>query len=184
MTSFIIQAHVDRDPAPSWSQDDTCAFCRIVQGAAPATKLYEDDDVVAIFDILPLRAGHTLVIPKKHISRLTDLPPELAAAVGRAVSNVARALTEATGNTGLNVVCNQEYAQAVPHVHYHIIPAPIFGSTGDEGKTTKLRGRKVSPLRGATALSRGEMHQREFESREELDEDEAQELAERVRARL
>lgn len=45
-------------------------------------------------DILPLRPGHTLVIPKNHISRLSDLTPELAAAVGRAVSRVARALTE------------------------------------------------------------------------------------------
>jgi diadenosine tetraphosphate (Ap4A) HIT family hydrolase len=69
-----------------------------------------------------------------HIPRLSDLPPDLASAVGEAVSKVAKALTEgalapyfhtrnmltvilkAMGNTGLNVVCNQEYAQAVPHV--------------------------------------------------------------------
>ncbi|KXN88144.1 Protein hit [Leucoagaricus sp. SymC.cos] len=181
MTSFIIQSHVDRDPAPSWSQDDTCAFCRIVQGAVPATKLYEDDEVMAILDILPLRPGHTLVIPKIHISRLSDLPPGLAAAVGRAVSRVARALTEATGNTGLNVVCNQEYAQAVPHVHYHIIPAPIFDSS--ENKQPARKSSKSS-LRDVVPLSRKEMHQKEFELREELDEEEARILAEKVRARL
>jgi diadenosine tetraphosphate (Ap4A) HIT family hydrolase len=45
-------------------------------------------------DILPLRPGHTLVIVKDHISRLSDLPPELAAAMGKVVSKVARALTE------------------------------------------------------------------------------------------
>lgn len=45
-------------------------------------------------DVLPLRKGHTLVIPKPHISRLSDLPPELAAAMGKAISRVARALTE------------------------------------------------------------------------------------------
>ncbi|KAF5360620.1 hypothetical protein D9756_004829 [Leucocoprinus leucothites] len=177
MTSFIIRSHVDRDPAPSWSQDDTCAFCRIVQGAAPATKLYEDDEVIAILDVLPLRPGHTLVIPKTHISRLSELPPELAAAVGRAVSRVAKALTEATGNTGLNVVCNQEYAQAVPHVHYHIIPAPIFDNPINVEPA-------ITPLRSVTPLSRKEMHQKEFESREVLDDDEAQVLAEKVRARL
>jgi len=153
MTSFVIQSHIDRVLAPSWNQDDTCAFCRIIQGIARSTKLYEDDDVIAILgvcyntslgrlkgspidmstDILPLRPGHTLVIPKIHITRLSELPPEIAAAVGRTVSRVAKALTEggiyrpclcfswwwyeATGNTGLNVVCNQEYAQAVPHVN-------------------------------------------------------------------
>lgn len=52
MTSFIIQSHVDRSPAPSWAQDDTCAFCRIVQGTAPAAKLYEDDEVIAILGVL------------------------------------------------------------------------------------------------------------------------------------
>jgi hypothetical protein len=49
MTSFIIQSHVNREPAPSWAGGDGCAFCRIVQGVAPATKLYEDDEVIAIF---------------------------------------------------------------------------------------------------------------------------------------
>lgn len=67
-------------------------------------------------DILPLRPGHTLVIPKAHYPRLSDLPAELAGAVGAAVSRVARALVDALDNTALNVVCNQEYAQAVPHV--------------------------------------------------------------------
>jgi diadenosine tetraphosphate (Ap4A) HIT family hydrolase len=113
MSSFIIQSHVGRQVPLAWSHNDTCPFCRI----------------------LPLRAGHTLVIPKAHIPRLSDLPPDLASAVGEAVSKVANALTEgalllfileirlssndsfkAMGNTGLNVVCNQEYAQAVPHV--------------------------------------------------------------------
>ena len=86
---------------------------------------------------MPLRPGHTLVIPKIHTPRVSELAPEFAAATGIAVSKVARALAEgrshfgllatqslkqrnnrdiALDNTGLNVVCNQEYAQAVPHV--------------------------------------------------------------------
>ena len=51
-------------------------------------------------DILPLRKGHTLVIPKPHISRLSDLPPDLAAATGKVISRVARALTE-----GIRILC-------------------------------------------------------------------------------
>lgn len=177
----MIQSHIDRIPASSWNQDDTCVFCRIVQGITPSTKLYEDDEVIAILDILPLRPGHTLVIPKIHISRLSELPPEIAAATGRTVSRVARAITEATGNTGLNVVCNQEYAQAVPHVHYHIIPAPIFDSpTIEEPASTS----KKPPRQSVVPPSRREMHQKEYEAREELDDDEAQALAQNVRARL
>ncbi|EKM79343.1 hypothetical protein AGABI1DRAFT_58879 [Agaricus bisporus var. burnettii JB137-S8] len=180
MTSFIIQSLVNRKPATSWAQKDDCAFCRIVQGVAPATKLYEDEEVIAILDILPLRPGHTLVITKAHISKLSELPPELAGAMGKAVSKVARALSEATGNTGLNVVCNQEYAQAVPHVHYHIIPAPILHSTTVELDVEVEKSRKST-----TSTPTGkEMHRMEFELREELDSDEAEDLANKVRARL
>lgn len=83
---------------------------------------------------MPLRKGHTLIIPKTHFARLSELPPEFAAAVGEAVTKIAHAITqgvsriasggvscvtdllEAVDNTALNVVCNQEYAQAVHHV--------------------------------------------------------------------
>ena len=79
------------------------------------------------------------------------------------------------GNTGLNVVCNQEYAQAVPHVHYHIIPAPQLGSSSFSSTETVER---------QTPLTHEKMHQKEFESRHELDEDDAIVLAKKIRARL
>ncbi|TFK40693.1 HIT-like protein [Crucibulum laeve] len=179
MTSFIIKSHVGREPAPSWKQDLTCPFCRIIDNELPSNKVYEDDHVIAFLDIMPLRRGHTLVVPKPHISRLSELPPEFAAATGVAVSKIARALTEALDNTGLNVVCNQEYAQAVPHVHYHIIPAPVFGASAP----TSIENTDDA-VGGRAPLTRREMHQKEFEAREELDDDEAEELVAKIRARL
>ncbi|KAJ6512027.1 HIT-like protein [Mycena vitilis] len=170
MTSFLIKAHEDRAPSP-WSNED-CAFCRIIRNEIPSTRVYESDTVIAILDILPLRKGHTLVIPKVHVSRLSELPSEYASAVGVAVTNVAHALTLALDNTALNVVCNQEYAQAVPHVHYHVIPAPTFGKQPE------------APAKDTDPLTMKEMHQREFEGRSELDEDEAAVLAERIRSKL
>ncbi|KAG0697679.1 HIT-like protein [Suillus ampliporus] len=175
MTSFIIGAHTNRSVPTEWRDDADrdCPFCRIITGEMPSTRVYEDDKVIAILDILPLRQGHTLVIPKAHYSRVSELPPEYAGAVGEAVTKVANGLTKALGNTALNVVCNQEYAQAVPHVHYHIIPAPSFDSSAKE----KAKENEIP-------LSRREMHQREFESREELDDDEGNGLAVRIRASL
>jgi diadenosine tetraphosphate (Ap4A) HIT family hydrolase len=70
-------------------------------------------------------------------------------------------------------VCNQEYAQAVPHVHYHIIPAPTFGKQPP-----------AAPLKDVEPLTMKEMHQREFEGRSELDEDDAAILAEQIRSKL
>jgi HIT domain len=151
MTSFIIKAQASRPPIPGfWRQDRDCAFCRIIYHAAHAHLIYEDDHVIVflgkvsllfkekrplhLLDILPLRPGHTLVVPKIHCSRVSELPPEYAASVGKAISRISNALTKgaimlspnltltllipvpAIDNTALNVVCNQEYAQIVPHV--------------------------------------------------------------------
>ncbi|KAH9936242.1 HIT-like protein [Fomitopsis serialis] len=177
MTSFIIKAHTDRPVAEAWKADPDCPFCRIIRGDAQAFLLYENDLVTSFLDILPLRPGHALVVPKTHYARVSELPPESAAAVGMAVSTVARAMTEALQNTALNVVCNQEYAQAVPHVHYHIIPAPRPGSSEPTSDTAKV-DHVVKPL------TQKEMHKMETESRDELDDEEAKVLAEKIRARL
>ncbi|KIJ54908.1 hypothetical protein M422DRAFT_73658 [Sphaerobolus stellatus SS14] len=174
MTSFIIDAHLNRKMPAQWKSDASfCAFCRIIFEGASAHKVYENENVIAILDILPLRRGHVLVIPKTHISRLSDLPPKLAGSMGEAVSKVADALTKALDHTALNVVCNQEYAQAVPHVHYHIVPAP------------KLSGPESEPIAPPLApVSMGEMHRREFLGREELDDEEAEVLCRIIRSKL
>ncbi|KIN94879.1 hypothetical protein M404DRAFT_34648 [Pisolithus tinctorius Marx 270] len=172
MTSFMIDEHLDRNVPEEWRGGGGCSFCRIISKELSSNILYETDEVVAILDILPLRPGHTLVLPKVHIPHVTDLPANVAAAIGVAVSKVAKAVSEAMQNTALNIVCNQEYAQSVPHVHFHIIPAPGFGGSPQVGAT------RVKPR------TRRELHQLEYEGRSELDEDEGRELAERIRARL
>jgi len=171
MTSFIINSHVLRPRPKSWMED--CPFCKIVKEGAPAHRVYEDEQVVAFLDILPLRRGHTLVVPKAHVKHLSDLTSEIASALGAAVAKVAKALNLALDNDGLNVVCNQEYAQAVPHVHYHIIPAPVMGSSSTDLLPTDK-----------TPMSTRKMARLEFEAREELGDDEALVLAKLIRARL
>ena len=57
----------------------SCVFCAIVAGQAPAIRIYEDDDYLAILDIRPFTRGHTLVFPKQHTVDLTDTPPETLA---------------------------------------------------------------------------------------------------------
>jgi len=176
MTSFIIKAHASRPVPEFWRTDRECAFCQIIRNAAPAYRIYEDDQVIAFLDILPLRPGHTLVVPKIHCPRVSELPPEYAASVGKAISRISNALTKAIDNTALNVVCNQEYAQVVPHVHYHIVPAPQFSSL-QAGLGSRDLDREL-PLTGK------ELHRKEYESRDDLDEDVAHALVERIKAHL
>ncbi|KAL6302828.1 HIT-like protein [Sparassis latifolia] len=182
MTSFLIKAHEDRSAPSAWRDPPDCAFCRIIRGESPAALVFENDKVIAILDILPLRPGHVLVIPKAHYSRVSELPAEFAAATGEAISKVSNALTHAMRNTALNVVCNQEYAQAVPHVHYHVIPAPVLVASSVSPPATTGDAIKVDRI--AKPLTEKEMHKEEFRAREELDYEDGQRLAQLIRAHL
>jgi histidine triad (HIT) family protein len=101
-------------------------FKKIIDGAIPAHKLYEDDKVLAILDIGPLSRGHTLLIPKEPAETLDQLSDESAAALGRILPRLCRAVVAATGVSQYNVLENNGRGahQMVPHVHFHIIPKP------------------------------------------------------------
>jgi histidine triad (HIT) family protein len=101
-------------------------FSKIIRGEIPCHKLYEDEKVFAFLDIAPLSPGHALVIPKEPAVTLDELSDDSAAAIGRVLPRLCRALQRATGTAAYNVLQNNGSAahQAVPHVHFHIIPKP------------------------------------------------------------
>jgi histidine triad (HIT) family protein len=99
-------------------------FSRIIRGEVPCHKVYEDDKVLAFLDIGPLSPGHTLVIPKEPAETLDRLSDDSAAAIGRALPRICRAVLKATGATEFNVLQNNGRGahQFVQHVHFHVIP--------------------------------------------------------------
>jgi histidine triad (HIT) family protein len=99
-------------------------FDKILSGDIPCHRVYEDDHVLAFLDIGPLAPGHTLVIPKERKAFLHDLSDESAAAIGRVLPRIARAVLEVTGADAYNILQNNGSAahQVVMHVHFHIIP--------------------------------------------------------------
>ena len=102
----------------------SCVFCAIVAGQAPAIRIYEDDNYLAILDIRPFTRGHTLVVPKRHTVDVTDTPPETLAdlvTIGQRIAKAARA-TELADAT--NIVINDGRAafQSVFHIHLHVLP--------------------------------------------------------------
>ncbi|MEO6774156.1 MAG: HIT family protein [Kofleriaceae bacterium] len=99
-------------------------FAKILRGELPCHKIFEDDHVLAFLDIMPIARGHTLVIPKLEVATLDRLPDDAAAAIGRVLPRIARAVLAATGATAFNILQNNgELAhQVVPHVHFHVIP--------------------------------------------------------------
>ncbi|MCI0365665.1 MAG: HIT family protein [Phycisphaerales bacterium] len=99
-------------------------FDKIIAGEIPCHRVYEDDRVLAFLDIGPLSPGHTLVIPKERKAHLHQLSDDAAAAIGRVLPRICRAVLQATGATAYNVLQNNGSSahQLVMHVHFHIIP--------------------------------------------------------------
>ncbi len=130
-------------------------FDRILSGDIPSHKVYEDEQVLAFLDISPLSLGHTLVIPKQRARYLHELSEQSAAAVGRVLPQIARAVCRVTGASAYNLLQNNgpNAHQVVFHVHFHIIPK--IGESGlgigwqpgslstSEGETLSQRIRQV-----------------------------------------
>jgi histidine triad (HIT) family protein len=107
-------------------------FVKIIQGEIPCHRVFENDQLLAFLDVNPLSEGHTLVIPKRPVERLEDLPPEEAAEIARHLGAIARRVLAATGATDYNVLQNNGKlaGQVVPHVHFHIIPRSVDDGLG------------------------------------------------------
>ncbi|KAK4125747.1 HIT-like protein [Parathielavia appendiculata] len=173
-------------PSTSQTSDPDCPFCHIssvfppynpaspppstspllnpaLTAPQPSTFLVlSTPHLVAFLDIMPLSLGHILLCPRPHRPKLTDVTPAESAELGRYLRVLSAAVVKATGVGDWNVVQNNgaAAAQVVPHMHFHVIPRPELRDQRSERFT-------------ATMFGRGQ--------RDELDEGEAEGLAERVR---
>ena len=123
-------------------------FSRIIRGEIPCHRVYEDEKVLAFLDVGPLSRGHTLVVPKEPAATLDALSDESAAAIGRVLPRLCRAVLAATGATAYNVLQNNGAAahQAVLHVHFHIIPRDGDAGLGIGWKAGSLDGKEGAAL--------------------------------------
>jgi len=102
---------------------ENCLFCKIMKGEIPSTKVCENDDVFAFRDINPQAPVHVLVIPKKHVSSLSEvdgLADTQIAACMRAISAIAAQENLAEGYRVVSN-CGPHACQSVPHLHFHIL---------------------------------------------------------------
>jgi histidine triad (HIT) family protein len=104
--------------------DDGNVFAKILTGAIPSTRVYEDERTLAFMDIMPGVEGHTLVIPKARARTLLDCPPDDLAAVIATVQKLAVAVTAAFDADGVTIQQFNEAAggQEVFHLHFHVMP--------------------------------------------------------------
>lgn len=94
---------------------DSCVFCEIVEGKSPAKIVREWEDAVALIDANPIVDGHMLVIPRKHVTDVTE-DPDVSSAVMRAAAELAEAPCNIITSAG------SEATQTVFHLHLHVVP--------------------------------------------------------------
>ncbi|MFW6690013.1 HIT family protein [Streptomyces sp. MAR4 CNX-425] len=100
----------------------SCLFCDIAAGELPSHRVFEDDVAVAFLDTRPLFAGHVLLVPRRHVETLTDLPePEVGPFFVR-VRRLTAAVEKAMAAAGSFVAVNNRVSQSVPHLHVHVVP--------------------------------------------------------------
>lgn len=109
---------------------EKCIFCAIGSKQSPAELEYEDAEIVAFRDINPKAPTHILIVPKKHITSVTELTDQDAPLVGKMIL-VAKRLAEEKGisEDGYRLVMNagKHSGQVVDHIHLHLLGGKILG---------------------------------------------------------
>ncbi|KAE8250285.1 hypothetical protein A4X13_0g4846 [Tilletia indica] len=204
MTSHTLAAF--RSDESRSHKDEDCTFCAIARNYPPSSAsttsssssaspspspsayvTYSDPSTLAILDILPIRRGHTLVIPRKHVGQLSELGLDDAGAFARALVLVTRMVGKvALGDDRLQVITNQVYAQVVPHLHFHIVPAPPLPGSSSTSKpsSTSAEDTRRRPLFGGSSPESVSLLRAFGHGRDELEDEDAEILASQMRDAL
>ena len=101
---------------------ENCIFCKILNGEIPSKRLYEDDKVIVIMDVNPKVYGHSLVIPKEHVTDFKEASNELISHM----FDVARVMTDKLMTKldakAITLGINYGDSQVVKHLHLHLLP--------------------------------------------------------------
>lgn len=106
-----------------------CIFCKIVNGEIPSNKVYEDDKVLAFYDLEPQAPEHILIIPKQHIASAAEINSENSGVLSAVFEAAAKIAKEKGLDDGFRIVnnCGECAGQTVKHIHFHMMGGRDFG---------------------------------------------------------
>ena len=106
-----------------------CIFCKIANGEIPSNKAYEDETVLAFYDLDPQAPTHVLVIPKEHIASAAEITPEKSAVIAHIFEVIAKLGKDLGLENGFRVVnnCGKDGMQSVQHLHFHLLGGKTMG---------------------------------------------------------
>ena len=110
---------------------EECVFCKIIKRESPSNIVYEDDRVIAFYDVNPAAPIHILVVPKKHIETLLDVSEEdgdLISYIYKIINKIAK--DEGFADNGFRVIanCGEDSGQEVKHIHFHVLAGKKLGA--------------------------------------------------------
>ena len=106
-----------------------CIFCKIVNGEIPSNKVYEDDKVLAFYDLEPQAPEHILIVPKQHIASAAEINSENSSVIAH-IFEVAAIIAKEKGlDNGFRIVnnCGESAGQTVKHINFHLMGGRDFG---------------------------------------------------------
>lgn len=108
-----------------------CLFCKIAAGEIPSNKVYEDDKLLAFYDIEPKAPVHVLIIPKVHLAGVRDVTADNSAAVAHIFATIPQ-IAEKLGVSDYRIVTNNgaDAGQTVQHLHFHLLAGRVLGEMG------------------------------------------------------
>ena len=108
-----------------------CIFCAIANGDIPSKKVYEDESVVAFYDLNPQAPTHILVIPHLHIPSCDAVTEANSAVVARIFETIPQIAKAAGLENGYRIVsnCGSDACQSVMHLHFHILGGKKLSDT-------------------------------------------------------
>ncbi|MEM7250653.1 MAG: HIT family protein [Pseudomonadota bacterium] len=123
------------------SPSDRCIFCRILAETAPASRVYETDQILVFMDLFPVETGHTLIIPKPHWENIFEMPPSALRDVVDVSKPIAEAIRKSLAPEGIQVfqLNGAAAGQTVFHYHMHLIPRWQGGAFAFHGRHKESR---------------------------------------------
>ncbi len=126
--------------------NNDCVFCKIINKEFDANIVYEDEHIIAFLDKFPSSLGHTLIVPKKHVSNIFELDKETGAKIFQKAIDISNAMKNVLGIENINILQNNGSlaSQTVFHFHMHIIPRYENDNVTISWKTTSPTNEQVN----------------------------------------
>lgn len=172
------------------AKEAPCLFCQIISNQIKSYKIFEDENFLAILDIMPASRGHTIILPKQHIQFLTQLDDELTKQLSLIVKKIIPTIINITKAQGIDVFVAQAQGidQKVPHLAINLIPRYENDNLSFEWPKKQAQEKELHDLHKKISFALSKIieveEEKEQKERKEEEENEAQKLMKHIKERI